>query len=184
MFLLAPEANLPRPAPVLAVPAGNWQVKVGIAVPTPDVTLLTEHSGTGLQVLSPNVVVFTRAKLVNVRAALPAEELGRTTSVTDCVSPLANVPMPQLKVLLRGNERRHGDGDDDAGRRLRRDRDVADDQGVGHRAFPGADRLVAAHGRAGDLGDGQVWLHRDGAVADAAAAVRGVGVTFQRRPGQ
>ena len=75
MFLLAPEANLPRLAPVLAVNAGNWQVKVGIAVPIPDVTLLTEHSGTGLQVLSPNVVVFTRAKLVNVRAALPAEEL-------------------------------------------------------------------------------------------------------------
>lgn len=102
MFLLAPEANLPRPAPVLAVPAGNWQVKVGIAVPAPDVTLLTEHSGSGLQVLSPNVVVFTRAKLVNVRAALPAEELGRTTSVTVCVSPLANVPMLQLMVLLRG----------------------------------------------------------------------------------
>ena len=48
------------------------------------------------------LVVVMLAVLATVRAGLPAMKLGRTTTVTLCVSPLASVPMVQLKVLAAG----------------------------------------------------------------------------------
>ena len=43
-----------------------------------------------------------RATLVKLRAPFPGWKLGRTRKVTDWVSPLASVPMLQLKLLLPG----------------------------------------------------------------------------------
>ena len=57
MFLVAPDASSPTPAPLARLPAGTAQVKAGMAVPGADVTLLTEHKAGALQVLPPKVVV-------------------------------------------------------------------------------------------------------------------------------
>ena len=48
------------------------------------------------------LVVVMRAVLSTVRAGLPAMKLGRITTVTLWVSPLARVPMVQLKLLAAG----------------------------------------------------------------------------------
>ncbi|MDH4392258.1 MAG: hypothetical protein QE285_12660 [Aquabacterium sp.] len=68
-------ARSPRARPVVALPAGAAQVKVGSATPAAEVWSLTEHSGGLLQVLPPKVVV-SQTK----RTRLPAG--GVITSLT------------------------------------------------------------------------------------------------------
>jgi hypothetical protein len=55
MLLVWPICRSPFAAPVVALPAGTSQVNAGIAVPAPEVTLLTEQSVDSpvLQVLPP-----------------------------------------------------------------------------------------------------------------------------------
>jgi hypothetical protein len=50
-------------APLAALPDGTEQLKAGMAWPASEVTLLTEHSGTGLQVLPPNAVTSQTNRL-------------------------------------------------------------------------------------------------------------------------
>ena len=51
--MVAPDASSPKAGPVAALPAGTLQVKVGMAKPTPEMTLATEHNGAALQVALP-----------------------------------------------------------------------------------------------------------------------------------
>ena len=57
MVLLWPLASSPRPGPLLALPAGSRQLKVGKATPAAELTWSTVHSDGALQTALPALAV-------------------------------------------------------------------------------------------------------------------------------